>query len=873
MSFSGAIRAGGAFIELFADDSKLRRDLKKAGGYLHQWGASIASMGGKILLEAGLGVVTPALAMAKAFAAAGDELDKMSIRTGFAVESLSALNFAASQSGTSLADLERSIRFMQRVLHATPEQGKLNELLAAGAGDRAMRALNLDLQKLRALSPEKQFLEIADAIGKIEDPGERAAAAMKIFGEDSGTKLVPLLQDGAGGVRELMELAERLGIVMSGPDSKAAAAFTDAMDQLWRQFAAIRNMLGAAIAPLLTRLIKHVEPWVMAAIKWADANRDLVRTIFIIGAAAAAAGAALVGLGSAIIFLGMIVSNLGVLAGVAASVFSAALLPALKALWAYLKFTYITPLHSLNGAIISLARSAGNLFFLMNEGLVASVAALGAGFSKAFGAARAALAGMWEALKSGDFEGALAVLVAGAKAAWSELLVGFRRSWIEFRNWLLATWDEFKTVIIAVGAVFLAAFPMYAVVAAFVGSIAIIYTNWDTLVENLKLLWAGFTDFLTTELSGVVSVFNFFWTGLKLNFLAVKFVLMAGWDAVIGHWKEGGAGFKGWITTMWAGLKVVWLSFTTGLEIIWIELTAKIKSIWNAVANFLKTAWLEMLNDMLKATPNIGKFKQWHDAVKKSLADIQREEDRGAKKRLMQEQALERINRQREKRRKLLEAADRLKGLAGRTDFRPDKEAYLKEEARMREEARRIELEIPGLEKILFRQLPETEQERIRARNAALGRRDEAQNRIVGERDRDLENLANERFIKGALRDEEKRKEIAAVEEQAGGARQGLADELERQADARFRAQFRPMGEILAEERRRAGLGAAGGEGPAESGPAGTFDPNALRGLGQNDPRERIIEQQAQMIEELRRLKKLDDLVEALRQPKGVRVQ
>ena len=52
------------------------------------------------------------------FAKAGDEIQKMAIKTGFSTEALSEWKFAAEQSGTSLTQMAPAIRRMQRVVRS-----------------------------------------------------------------------------------------------------------------------------------------------------------------------------------------------------------------------------------------------------------------------------------------------------------------------------------------------------------------------------------------------------------------------------------------------------------------------------------------------------------------------------------------------------------------------------------------------------------------------------------------------------------------------------------------------------------------------------------------------------------------------------------
>ena len=85
MSSSGTIRAGRAFVELFADDSKLVRGLKAAQAKLKAFGASVRAMGTK-MMGLGAAVVAPMVGAAKVFASMGDSMAKMSARTGISVE-------------------------------------------------------------------------------------------------------------------------------------------------------------------------------------------------------------------------------------------------------------------------------------------------------------------------------------------------------------------------------------------------------------------------------------------------------------------------------------------------------------------------------------------------------------------------------------------------------------------------------------------------------------------------------------------------------------------------------------------------------------------------------------------------------------------
>ena len=82
-----AIRAGKAYVELYADDGKLVRGLKTAANKIHAFGTKISAVGQKFTML-GAAIAVPLAAASKMFASMGDSLDKMSTRMGVSVEFL-----------------------------------------------------------------------------------------------------------------------------------------------------------------------------------------------------------------------------------------------------------------------------------------------------------------------------------------------------------------------------------------------------------------------------------------------------------------------------------------------------------------------------------------------------------------------------------------------------------------------------------------------------------------------------------------------------------------------------------------------------------------------------------------------------------------
>ncbi len=300
MAEAKGIRAGKAFVELFADDSKLVRGLRRASARLKAFGEGVRNIGLKM---AGLGaaVIAPLAGAAKSFADMGSKLWDMSKRTGVSVEALSVLGYAAEQSGAEIESLEVGLRKMQKTI--------VDAASGSTSAQESLALLGLTVADLAGLSPEQQFKLIADRIDQIADPTLKAAAAMEVFGK-SGTGLLPMFEGGAAALDAYEQHARKLGIIMSTEDAKATDEFGDALGDLWKVLKQAAFTIGSALAPLLQSLAQKITYAVTVTSQWLRQNKELVVTVLKVAAAVVAGGLALVALGYAISALGAIFSAL-----------------------------------------------------------------------------------------------------------------------------------------------------------------------------------------------------------------------------------------------------------------------------------------------------------------------------------------------------------------------------------------------------------------------------------------------------------------------------------------------------------------------------------------------------------------------------------
>lgn len=269
MATARAIEAAKAFVRLYMDDKDLRAGLAglkttiagAAGGL-----AKVGAIVGGAAITGGIGLVTSGFAAATAsvwrFVDAGAGLDDIANRTGASAEGLSQLRYAAEQSGTDLAAVEKAMRKL----------GDVQTQAAAGSKSAAaaLASVGLSAGQLAAMSVEDRFLAVADGISRIQDPAAKTSLAMDLLGK-SGADLVPMMEEGSAGIRGLMAEANQLGLTISGPQAKAAAAFDDTWAKLTSALRSAGNVIAIAVIPYVTAFLDLVVKALPAILNLAQA--------------------------------------------------------------------------------------------------------------------------------------------------------------------------------------------------------------------------------------------------------------------------------------------------------------------------------------------------------------------------------------------------------------------------------------------------------------------------------------------------------------------------------------------------------------------------------------------------------------------------
>ena len=269
---TGDKEAKSKFKSLGDSMTKMSGTFKKAGTIMMGVGAALG--GGMVALTA-------------KWAKAGDEVAKMSKRTGWAVESLSELRHVAEISGTELSAFEKGTRKLSMAIIDAAEGGQTYE--------DALNRIGLSGQALMGIPIEEQFWTVANALAGVEDETVKAASAMELFGR-TGTQLFPMLEEGQEGIAKLRQEAHDLGIVFDEESAKKAEEFQDAMARLKSSMAGVGAEIASVLAPEITKFVDKVTAALKGVKEWVAVNPQLVSALKVIIAVLIGGGGLLIAL-------------------------------------------------------------------------------------------------------------------------------------------------------------------------------------------------------------------------------------------------------------------------------------------------------------------------------------------------------------------------------------------------------------------------------------------------------------------------------------------------------------------------------------------------------------------------------------------------
>ncbi len=188
-----------------------------------------------------------------------DDLGEAAQTAGVSAQFLKGVGLAASDAGGSMQEMGDALKFLNK---------NLAEAAAGGAAKDAFAALGISATDAsgRARSTEDVFMELSDAIARIQDPSKRTAVAMDLMGR-GGTGMIVTMAQGSQKINEFRTMMANLGAVPT-------QGLVDAGDK----FSTLGTIVGAAMEGMKNSLAGPILQW------FADNFNEIVERIMSLAA-------------------------------------------------------------------------------------------------------------------------------------------------------------------------------------------------------------------------------------------------------------------------------------------------------------------------------------------------------------------------------------------------------------------------------------------------------------------------------------------------------------------------------------------------------------------------------------------------------------
>lgn len=253
-----------AQIVIDADSSNAEKGVASIDKNIQKFGKSVGKVGKGLTKYITLPLIAlggALLAGANKTADYADEIDKMSIRTGMATDTLQELKFATDQVGVEFGAVESAVVRMTRTMFGA-EEGTERQADAFKELEVSITDGNDEMRRA-----EDVFNDTIRSLQGMENETRRNAIAQEIFGRGAA-ELIPMLEAGEGAMDEMAQAARDLGLVMDKDSLDAAVAYKDEMSALKQEFgAAFREIMMNFIPMLREDIIPLIRDQVVPRIK------------------------------------------------------------------------------------------------------------------------------------------------------------------------------------------------------------------------------------------------------------------------------------------------------------------------------------------------------------------------------------------------------------------------------------------------------------------------------------------------------------------------------------------------------------------------------------------------------------------------------
>jgi hypothetical protein len=193
------------------------------------------------------------------------ENEHLAQKLGITTEAVQQLSYAADVSGASVEQFQVAAQKLVK---------GLDQLKQKGTGDvgpaLARLGIHMDDAAIKSGNLDDQLMRIADGFADAGPNVNKTALAMEIFGR-SGTALIPFLNRGADGIRELRTEFVEMGAQIDEKTTKQFLELEEDQKKLKYTMTALRNEAVSALLPALKELAEGM-------VAWLRENREAVKS-------------------------------------------------------------------------------------------------------------------------------------------------------------------------------------------------------------------------------------------------------------------------------------------------------------------------------------------------------------------------------------------------------------------------------------------------------------------------------------------------------------------------------------------------------------------------------------------------------------------
>jgi phage-related protein len=622
-----AVNIGQINMQMIADTRRFRNEIKTSRESVERFGggmdrterSSLNMVRGIRVAVATLGVLKATIAVAlRSTINFADEMDKMAIRTGIAVEELQELSFAFNILGADIGIAERAVTALTSNLVDNARESNKTGL--------QIRRLGIELRTQEGLLRDTGdlFFETIERLSQLESATERTALATTLFGRGVARELLPVLEASGGQIAHLRRVAADLGLVVDRQTIDVFVRAKDELTVLQSVFQGLTRDIATLFLPFALILADVAFLVIMRVREWISQNEQLVRILVVAAGVVllVVGGFAALGAGLKIVTSVLFFALRGFMA--VTRVLQLFLLP-LKLITIGLKILF-APIATATRLVMFLGRTFTGILAIGGRVALFFVRTLPAALMR-FGMVMLRMMGP------------IGLIITAAML----LHKAWQANWFGIRDVVTAIWENHLQPTFEVIKDAIKTFledPLFHLKNAWEtiwgGIVSIAQDSWALIKATWELLKEGYQTFIEDPLGTIQSVWQSIWDGI-VTALDTSWQIIESTFSLVKDWLSNVlinavTAFKDMWTTAWdavgAALSTVWgitQAVISGI-VDWIgdRLTHTIEAfgrlwdtVWGGVKSTAQTVWEGIKN---VAQPVIDLITGFIDSVRQRLS-------------------------------------------------------------------------------------------------------------------------------------------------------------------------------------------------------------------------------------------------------------